>query len=1126
MPDREGEIVTFYSYKGGTGRTMALASIAWILASHGKSVLVVDWDLEAPGLHRYFHPFLLDKDLRNTSGVMDMVWDYTFAAMNGETSDDTDWHVPYADVLRHAVSLRWDFPEQGNIDLLSAGRQNASFAQRVSSFDWHRFYERFGGGTFIDAMKAGMRREYDYVLVDSRTGLSDTAGLCTVQLPDTLVACFTMSSQSIAGCASVAGSVRRQRNDIHILPVPMRVESGESDRLEESRDYARWWFRRALDGAPPVKSAEYWGEVEIPYRSLYAYEEMIAPIGDRALQGDTVLAACERITFHLTGGRVNGYVSTGEAERRELRQRYRQRPDRQAGYDIVIVDALSSTAWSAWIGAELEDAGFSVDRAEGTPAVLRALGDHTDVTARARIVLVIIPAVFEQQTASADRPLARILEQPDPAGRIIPVRVTAAQLPRAIATNETLELSGLEEEEARKRLIDRVTDLLGEPVGSGHRAGPRSASSAVRYPYAMPAVWEVPRRLVPFVGREQELQRLRNKLGTTAKTVVVHGMPGVGKTALAVEYAHRNRGDYEAVLYVRAPDGVRTGDQALRFAEPAGEPGVGEAEVPAGPPRTLMIVDDVLGDLSGPDRVPDNHHVLLLSRERPRVPALPVVRLSVLPADDAIDLLRRHVPAMSAEDADMVSTRLGHLPLALRIAANHLSVDGASMRDYLVLLDNRFDEVVLRAGGDAGRTLAQSVRHLYQDISESSAAAAQLLAVLSLVAPCPVPRQILLASPEVFTGPLRTALRDPKGLARVGGTLADHSLVETAAGEFSVHPVLGAAVRASLSDTRRIELARQVAEMLTANDPGDPALPEHWAVYRLLMPLVAAVPWPMKATFRELVLRLCWFQLTTGNPLTAKDLSDRAVHSFELGYGPMHEDTLAALHIKAMCSWGLEDYDDATTTLTRLIAARRQLLGGEHEATLASQSNLAAVLAAQGQWDLAYELHAVVLGVRIRTLGTDHLDTVISRGNLASCHFGLEQYEEAFAIEDDVLQQMRKLIGVRHPATVSSAENLALTARKLGRTADAERLLTSAWNTRRETMGNQHPTSLRCGAELAELWVGMGRTAEASELAHLILDDLRKVLGTENQLTLRVARLSGEDTGTPEQETGSESWNR
>src|SRR5215469_11650434 len=73
---RNGTIITFYSYKGGTGRSMLLANVAWILASHGKRVLMVDWDLEAPGLHRYFHPFLADKYLASTPGFVDWVLDY------------------------------------------------------------------------------------------------------------------------------------------------------------------------------------------------------------------------------------------------------------------------------------------------------------------------------------------------------------------------------------------------------------------------------------------------------------------------------------------------------------------------------------------------------------------------------------------------------------------------------------------------------------------------------------------------------------------------------------------------------------------------------------------------------------------------------------------------------------------------------------------------------------------------------------------------------------------------------------------------------------------------------------------------------------------------------------------
>lgn len=73
MTGDEGRIITFYSYKGGTGRTMALANTAWILASAGHRVLAVDWDLDAPGLDRFLHPFLEEEKLRTTPGVLELV---------------------------------------------------------------------------------------------------------------------------------------------------------------------------------------------------------------------------------------------------------------------------------------------------------------------------------------------------------------------------------------------------------------------------------------------------------------------------------------------------------------------------------------------------------------------------------------------------------------------------------------------------------------------------------------------------------------------------------------------------------------------------------------------------------------------------------------------------------------------------------------------------------------------------------------------------------------------------------------------------------------------------------------------------------------------------------------------
>jgi Mrp family chromosome partitioning ATPase len=85
----EGRIVTFYSYKGGTGRSMAMANVSWLLALSGFKVLMIDWDLEAPGLHRYFRPFLEDADLAESDGLIDFAIHFAEAA-SAQTGDQTD----------------------------------------------------------------------------------------------------------------------------------------------------------------------------------------------------------------------------------------------------------------------------------------------------------------------------------------------------------------------------------------------------------------------------------------------------------------------------------------------------------------------------------------------------------------------------------------------------------------------------------------------------------------------------------------------------------------------------------------------------------------------------------------------------------------------------------------------------------------------------------------------------------------------------------------------------------------------------------------------------------------------------------------------------------------------------
>ena len=333
---------------------MAVANIAWILASRGKRVLVVDWDLEAPGLHRYFRPFLVDADLTSSDGVIDLAVEFaTHAAQDRSNSQDTNTlkkaNEDFLEDLssserigvlqRYAVPLAWAFGDEGALDLLPAGRQGPAYAAKVNGFDWRTFYDRLGGGDFVDALRAEMRSTYDYTLIDSRTGVSDTSGICTIHLPDTLVICFTLNNQSIEGASSIAASVQRQRSGIsepsslRLLPVPMRVQLGEKAKLETRRNLAVQVFGRFVD--QPIQD-NYFDHVEVPYDPYYAYEEVLATFADRPGGVSTVLAALERLTGYITKGEIDQLARPEAAERDRILGEF------SAGYVVPALPEIST----------------------------------------------------------------------------------------------------------------------------------------------------------------------------------------------------------------------------------------------------------------------------------------------------------------------------------------------------------------------------------------------------------------------------------------------------------------------------------------------------------------------------------------------------------------------------------------------------------------------------------------------------------------------------------------------------------------------------------------------------------------------------------------------------------------
>ncbi len=263
MPDegedpspRTGQIVTFYSFKGGTGRTMALANVAWILAANGMRVLIADWDLESPGLHRFFQPFT-DARSNERPGIVDFVRRYAWAMADAEIDPEALHHPEsYARAALPAISkminehidrldsyvipLTWQFPGDGALHFLSPGKQNnGDYQATLASLDWDNFYDYLYGAHFLTVLRTLLKGKYDYVLIDSRTGHGDVSDICTRHLPDMVIDCFTLTNQAIHGAAAIAKEIKEgSGREITILPVPMRIDHAQKDKVDAGLKYA------------------------------------------------------------------------------------------------------------------------------------------------------------------------------------------------------------------------------------------------------------------------------------------------------------------------------------------------------------------------------------------------------------------------------------------------------------------------------------------------------------------------------------------------------------------------------------------------------------------------------------------------------------------------------------------------------------------------------------------------------------------------------------------------------------------------------------------------------------------------------------------------------------------------
>ena len=268
--------------------------------------------------------------------------------------------------------------------------QNTVYADRVRNFDWAAMFSRLDGATFVRSFGKACRDAYDFTLIDSRTGIADSAGIATILLPDRVVLCFTPNRQSVLGVRAIGDSILRARPKQRLLPVVTRVEKG----VEGWRE-AQLFYRTQLDGLLPSEAnpeirVAYWGAAEIVHYPNYALGELLATFSDSPVEQNSLLSDMRRLVSRIVESEFmssrEGFPAPefSEEARRHYARRIRFRDPRSAGLREVLEGDPSSglTVLLSWAAEALREADFDPDWLEqlgsGLGTLAGRLGDAGD----------------------------------------------------------------------------------------------------------------------------------------------------------------------------------------------------------------------------------------------------------------------------------------------------------------------------------------------------------------------------------------------------------------------------------------------------------------------------------------------------------------------------------------------------------------------------------------------------------------------------------------------------------------------------------------------------------------------------------------------------------------------------
>ncbi|MEV6040817.1 FxSxx-COOH system tetratricopeptide repeat protein [Nonomuraea sp. NPDC052116] len=656
-----------------------------------------------------------------------------------------------------------------------------------------------------------------------------------------------------------------------------------------------------------------------------------------------------------------------------------------------------------------------------------------------------------------------------------------------------------------------------------------------------PSVWgKVPQRNKNFTGRDDLIEKLRTGLQSKVTAVLpqaqdqsqpaphaLQGLGGVGKSQLAIEYAHRFRHAYDLVWWVPSAQTMLVKSSLAGLARelhlkvgPHSVEDAAEAALDAlrrgDPYRNWLLIFDNAETLDINDIVPRGPgHVLITSRNHSWQGVVDTLPVDVFEREESVAFLVKRVGrAIDHEQADRLAEALGDLPLALEQAGALQAESGMSTDEYLRLLKRQTTRL-LGANKPSDYPLsmtaawATSVSQLKARLPD----AVELLRCFAFFGPEPIPRDLLDELPEAYAAGSKIAglLADPIQLSQVIRELGRYALVriDSESRTVQVHRLVQALLRDELDGGEADAFRREVHLLLSASvadyEPDDTTA---WPRYANLLGHIttADVKGSRDPNVRKFALNIIRYVYTSGDFASARELVQEFLEAWREDGGEDDRHVLTAQRHYAIIIRELGSIDESFELNKALMERMRRVLGEGDEETLLLTNSHGADLRNRGEFAEAREHDQESLSRHEAVFGRSHRRTLRAMNNLALDHLLLGDYQEAQSLHARVLKLQRQAgSGASRANVLSSMNNLARVVRLQGRYREACDLGQDAYDFGLQELGQEHPWTLRCAKDLSIAKRRAGLIEEALELADRTFEVQKRGTSIDHPDTLAAA---------------------